>query len=644
MFKRPYRKIIYRKKVKILLIQIVNRNLGDQVIADNAEYLVRRALPRLARQHYMIQHYDIQSDDWELLRTADLIIFAGGGLIKYRQEDFHMYVPAILECADECGIPVYFNCVGVEGYDAEDARCVRLAQTLNLDCIKGITVRDDLETLRRNYLKTDDIFTGSAVDPAVFTPQVYGISKAVQSRTIGLGVVRHRIFEDYGIAQVTREFQLEMWQGIARELERRGYEWKLYVNGLRSDYDFALEILEYMGRESEACRLLAPRPVQSRELVELTASFAGVIACRMHANIIAYALGIASVGLVWNDKMVFWGERIGCPERFLTSEQFEPKRIVQCLMDSMAAGVKPCPEALKKNIQKPLQKFVHRYGGAAWKKNRLVHLKKPRNWADRLAAAALGGISMRYTGMNAAEGLEGAIAHGFRIFEADIRLTSDGKLVCVNGWTKGSYEKLGADLQKSADGQGMDADTFLQCRMYGCYETMDAERLFGWLRQETGNWKLILDIGKPKKEILADMIGQLQRLCGEDPEMEKHLLIRLQSKYDVEAVQEAGLPMQIMYYVPPKQIREEKHLTLESIGKYCKKRGIQWVSMPKETLDQEVMDFLHKQKLKSCLFSYNRYTDVLQALELGVDWIATSYLRVDELAEWYESGYTIVIR
>lgn len=642
MFKRPYRKIIYRKKVKILLIQIVNRNLGDQVIADNAEYLVRRALPRLARQHYMIQLYDIQSEDQELLRTADLIIFAGGGLIKYRQEDFHTYVPAILECASECGIPVFFNCVGVEGYDAEDARCIRLAQTLNLDCIKGITARDDLETLRRDYLETDGIFTAAAVDPAVFTPQVYGIRADTQTRTIGLGVVRYRIFEDYGLAQVTREFQLEMWQGITRELEARGYAWQFYVNGLRSDYDFALEILEYMGRESEAARLLAPRPVQSRELIALTASFAGVIACRMHANIIAYALGIASVGLVWNEKMVFWGERIGCPERFLTSEQFEPKRIVQCLMDSMAAGVKPCPKALKRSIQKPLQRFVHRYGGAAWKKNRLVQLKKPMNWADRLVAAALGGISMRYANMNAAEGLKGAIEHGFRIFEADIRLTLDGRLVCVNGWSKGSYEKLGADPRKYAD--GMDADTFLQCRMYGHYETMDAKRLFGRMRQEIGDWKLILDMGKPKKEILAGMIEQLRELCGEETEMEKHLLVRLQSKYDVEAVQEAGLPMQVMYYVPPKQVREEKHITLESIGRYCKKRRISWVSMPKETLDQEVMDFLHKQKLKSCLFSYNRYTDVLQALELGVDWIATSYLRVDELAEWYETGCTIVIR
>ena len=81
MFKRPYRKVIYRRKVMILLVQIVNRNLGDAVIAENAAYLVRQALPRLGRQHYVIQNYDIQSEDYELAAACDLMIFDGGGLI-----------------------------------------------------------------------------------------------------------------------------------------------------------------------------------------------------------------------------------------------------------------------------------------------------------------------------------------------------------------------------------------------------------------------------------------------------------------------------------------------------------------------------------------------------------------------------------
>lgn len=684
MFKRPYRKLIYRNKVKILLVQIVNRNLGDQVIADNAAYLVRQALPRLTGRHYVIQHYDIQSEDYEMAKTADLILFDGGGLIKYRQEEFHVYVPALLDCARDHGIPVFFNCVGVEGYDASDARCKRLAEALNYPCVKGITVRDDLDTLRREYLHTDQIFTAAATDPAVFTPQVYPIRKDTQSKTIGLGIVRSRIFEDYGLAQVTREFQLELWQGITKELEARGYTWQFFVNGLRSDYDFALEILAYMGRQSESGALLAPRPAESSELVSAIASYAGIIACRMHANIIAYALGIASVGLVWNEKMVFWGERIGCPQRFLRSPQFDPQTIVQCLQDSMSAGTPPCPKALKAAIQKPLQTFIRRYGAAAWKQHRSAYLKKPADWSRRLVATALGGLHLRYTNMNAREGLENAIRSGFLLFEADIRLTCDGRLVCVNGWSKGTYEKMGAIPCGAADKpsaamqqltEGLDYHTFLQCRLYGRYQTMDTAQLFaqiqdaaqlfdqtkdparqsssmqdaaqsgsGSMQDAADGWKLILDIGRPKKETLAAMIEELRKLCTEGTDWEAHLFMRLQSKYDVETVQESGLPVQVMYYIPPEHVREEKHLTLDTIGKFCKKRRIQWVSMPKEALDAQVMAYLKKQKLKSCLFSYNRYTDVLKAAEMGVDWIGTSYLSPGELHGWWETGYTIVVR
>lgn len=666
MVKRPYRKIIYRKKVNILLVQIVNRNLGDTVIADNAAWLVRQAVPYFLKQHYVLWLYDIQSEDYELVRQADLIIFGGGGLVKYRQENFHIYVPGLLECAREYDIPVYFNSVGVEGYDAGDERCIRPARSLKYPCVKGITVRDDLGTLQNEYLKEDlsegsdscsennlnadlnnkidsgSVRTSSAVDTAVFTPEVYGIQKNEASSVIGLGIVRWRIFEDYGITEVTREFQLELWKGIIQELEARGYQWKFFVNGLKSDYDFAVEVLEYMGRQSQAGQLLAPRPVESRELVKLIASFQAVIACRMHANIIAYALGVPSIGLVWNDKMVFWGERIGYPERFLKSGQFEPGQIVQCLLNSILEGVRPCPKSLKNSVRKPLQKFVRKYAARAWKKHRRNFLPKPKNWSDRLVAAALGGIHMRYTNMNTPKGLEAALDHGFRLLEADIRLTRDKKLVCVNGWSEGSMEKLGADPGQYTD--GMDYDTFMKCRMYGYYETMDAAQLFQRMEQVQGSFTLILDIGKPKKEVLADMVEELRRLCERKEDWKERLFIRLQSKYDVETLQASGLPVQIMYYVPPKEKRGEKNLTLEAIGKYCKKREIRWVSFAKEALDEELMDYLHGQKLKGCLFSYNRYTDVARAVELGVDWIATSYLTAEGLNAWYERGVTIVVR
>ncbi len=684
------------KKKIILLIQIVNRNLGDAVIADNAEYAIRQALPRLAEQHYVLQRYDIKSKDYELLKLADLIIFGGGGLIKFKQEHFYEYVADILDYAAKYRIPAYFNCVGVEGFDGADERCMRLKQALRHDCVKGISVRDDLDTLLREYIApASKAYVVRSVDAAIYTPQVYGIKKQGRkgrtpgSRVIGLGIVRHRIFADYGLPMVDRDFQLALWKGTIEILEARGYQWKLFVNGLKSDYDFALEVLEHIGRANEAGRLLAQRPAGSRELVETIASFAGIIACRMHANIIAYALGVPGIGLVWNDKMNFWGARIGYPHRFLDiradRQNFEPKHIVQCLEDSLAEGVRPCSDAWKASIEKPLQKFIREYGNVcreqgwqtyvrnnahaswkqdrpglvkrhapvSWKQNRTgfraghldvwkqkqrMHAHRPVDWANRLVAAALGGLDTRYAGMNAMQCLEHSLENGFRLLEVDLRMTTDGRLVCVNGWSNNTYEKFGIEPDQYGI-LGMDYDTFMHCRMFdGHFATMDAAQLFARIKQIDGDWKLILDIGRPKQETLEAMLSRLAELCEGDMDFNGHLLIQLQSRQDVRTVQDAGLPLQVMYYLPPKEKWKGKNITLPSMAAFFKKHGIRWVSMSKELPQALTVAYLKKEGIGICFFTYNTYTEAMRAFGLGIDWVETSFLSVRQLEGYYGKG------
>lgn len=247
-------------KINILLVEIVNRNFGDTVIADNTYALLQRALPRSSREQYVIHHYNFYSEDDAMISAADLIVFDGGGIIKFKREKFYFYIAHILEKAQERNIPVYFSGVGVEGYDENDERCQMLKKALRYPCVKGISVRDDLDTLKTCYLEGLDTPCYQVCDPAVYTQTVYDISKSADSNIIGLGIVRHRIFEDHDFPQITREFQLDMWCSLIRELESRGYGWKLFVNGLKSDFDFALEVLDAMGKSAEKNAIWCPAP------------------------------------------------------------------------------------------------------------------------------------------------------------------------------------------------------------------------------------------------------------------------------------------------------------------------------------------------------------------------------------------------
>lgn len=351
-------------KQKIALAGLVNdKNLGDLVIFDSTKFLLSQAsnsetygvdiskayrrLPFASRLFLKFLSFISSEEKIARLRSllsekfilreldetnTTMIVFVGGGLVKYKYQFFWFYIYTLIKVAEKCHIPVFFNGIGVEGYDETDYRCRFLKEALNSEAVRFISVRDDYHTLKSNYLIRKEIHTMAVADPAVFSGKAYGIEKQ-ESRVIGIGLIRSKIFPDNGIA-VTKSDLVDLYVGIAKQLLSRHVEFQFFTNGLDSDRELFEEITKRLG--STDASLLVPH--SARHLVEIIASFRGVIASRLHANIIAYSLDIPSVGLVWNDKLTFWGEQIGYPERFITFENFDAEAIVGLLMKSMELG------------------------------------------------------------------------------------------------------------------------------------------------------------------------------------------------------------------------------------------------------------------------------------------------------------------
>lgn len=620
------------RELNILLIEIVNRNLGDNVIADNTEYILMKVLPRYVKEKYTVYRYNIYSEDYELLRKADLLIFAGGGLIKYKQECFYYYTAEILRIAEEHRIPVFFNCVGVEDYADDDERCQQLKESLNYSCVKGISVRDDIETLKKSYIQRKDIRVTKVMDPAILSEKVYGIARKTESKVIGLGIIREQIFEDYGVEGIDKEFQLKLWCSIILEIEKQGYQWQLFTNGLSSDHKFALEVLEACGKTEEAGRYFAKRPACTEELVEIISGYAGIIAGRMHSNIIAYALGVPSIALVWNNKLLFWGDRIGYPERFVQPEQLEASFIMEVLLQSIKKGVRKkigvyfC-EAF---MQYEIARFIRTYGRVLAMKPK--EKKRQVAWQKKLVAVALGGAELRYINLNHMAVMQKKYEDGFLKFEADIRLTSDGKLVCVNGWSKRTYERLGLNPELYEAGPP-DYATFMSCRSFGVYETADFKQLIEQFQQfgEMKGCTLFLDIGKPSKQVLSQMISRFSEICGGKEQLLKRLIVRVQSKYDLEQFVNADIKFRLAYYMPTQEVCQEKNITVGKVAAICKKNKIKWVTMPKEALTEDVVRELHELGLKVCVFSFNTLTEIEEAMRMGADLVGTHHMSIKML-------------
>ena len=160
------------------------------------------------------------------------------------------------------------------------------------------------------------------------------MKKDEASRLIGIGVIRGDIFENYG-TRLSENRLVEIYGEVLKRLKEEGREFKLFCNGYKPDYLFAKKVLEYAGLEEA---YLLKRAESHEELVRQISGFQGVLAARLHACIISYSLEIPVVCLCWNDKLKYFGEETGHPERFLSPEDFSTETIVERVLKAIGEG------------------------------------------------------------------------------------------------------------------------------------------------------------------------------------------------------------------------------------------------------------------------------------------------------------------
>lgn len=316
-------------RLVMLMLKVV-RKAGDILHLKGFTHLMRS---HECRQGIAMQCSQICDEN------TKAIIFVGGGIIKFRGQDFSDQIDVITKYADDHEIPVMFSAVGIEGYDGTNASCRKLQAALNRPCVKVITTRDDFRLLNNTYCKGDmNVRTALVADPACSLSRYISSKQFKEERIIGLGVAREGLFLDYGI-EFNKESMLIFWESVIQEIEKRGYKWKIFCNGASSDQLFGEELLQHMGvHDALKHVLLEERPTSTQALAGMIARFSGVIVCRLHASIIAYSYGIPAVGLVWNEKQVMFGKAIGCEERFFRVDRFEPGAIVDTLLSAMEKG------------------------------------------------------------------------------------------------------------------------------------------------------------------------------------------------------------------------------------------------------------------------------------------------------------------
>ncbi len=305
-------------------------------------------------KHYLL----IKNKVFKKLKNVDVIVFAGGGLIKFHQQEFYLTINEITKFANKNHIPVLFTAVGVEGYDENDNRCLILKKAINRSCVKAISIRDDIDTFKK-YL-TRDIPTFLVADSALYCPETYKVKKEKESNTIGIGVIRPEIFQNY-LYHVDEETLLKMYGETALKLKKKGYSVKFFTNGAIRDQKFILKIKEYMKADDSFDEMIEERPKNSLKLVENISKYKIVVGTRLHSNIIAYSLGIPVVGIVWNNKQILFGKLNKIDKYYITKENFNSNYLVKTILDAPNQNMldqKKYKKTVKKFIDSELEKLI----------------------------------------------------------------------------------------------------------------------------------------------------------------------------------------------------------------------------------------------------------------------------------------------
>ena len=274
----------------------------------------------LFRLYYML-NWKFRKYYSDILKNSDLVVFGGGGMLKYYSQAFWASDWCILNYCHKKNIPVYFNAIGIEGYDDNNFTSRLIKKMLRKTNIAGITTRDDIDSLNKFLPNNQNKVVG---DPALFSKELYG--SAEKKDIVGINTIRAGIFNVNGF-DTNEDDVIDFYCAMIERLDKDNIKWQLFTNGVKSDYKIAEAILKKIN-VNKTDEILVPRPEQTMELIQTISKYSGVIAGRMHAIIIATSYGIPTVGQIWNEKIKWFSRHIGAESRFFYPDDMKNYDVV----------------------------------------------------------------------------------------------------------------------------------------------------------------------------------------------------------------------------------------------------------------------------------------------------------------------------
>lgn len=324
---------------------------GTEVLTIGSVGLFRKTLrilvrkSRLVRRVYSAFYWFIFQRKsilprWEaMIACSDGVIIGGGQLLTDINFSFPPKIYEVARLAKKYNKPlVFFGCgVGSGGWGWVAQHLYRSA----LSSAKYISCRDESSAvILKKYLPSCNVYVHP--DPAFIIGRVLRSSDYMEfanPASMGFNFQDVNHFRSFvpALRGLTDSAYIKFWTSIICSAQDSNYEVSIFTNGDPDDYKFAKAVdseLKIRGRDVP----LQSRPLRPLELVKTINGFTFVIATRMHAGIISYALGYQPLTISWDKKVDgLWnslklGEFVISPKIFMSND---PWRVLEQRLESV---------------------------------------------------------------------------------------------------------------------------------------------------------------------------------------------------------------------------------------------------------------------------------------------------------------------
>lgn len=312
------------KATQILPLDIAGRDdFETNATSSDLKLRIIHAIPSFGRKpllalFFYLKYQWVWRKSWQSkLAGADLLTVGGGQLFLDEELNFPLKMYFLSLTAKK--VPALKTVIAFVGVSPTMSSLGKLLfrRALKNFNPQSISVRD--EESKQNFIRLISPHHEIKVvpDPAVNSKQCYKVESlpSDQHNRIGICISNPKGLDVEGrLGKPFQENTRQYFINLIKLLKQHGYHVSLFTNGASED-ELLKDIIHNECKSWIDVR--EDKPKTPGDLVNIINRYDLIVAHRLHANIIAYSLGITSIGLRWDTKLHSFFKKINRENLFI---------------------------------------------------------------------------------------------------------------------------------------------------------------------------------------------------------------------------------------------------------------------------------------------------------------------------------------